>query len=538
MAITETRPETADDAPPVEHVNPWDTGEEYPALAQVLGSGDHKTLGRLYIGLALVFGLVAWALQGISALDGIEGSDLVADDAAFQLYTLGKFSLVFLAGVPLLIGLATYVVPLQVGSSTIAFPRAAAAAFWTWVLGSVLLLAAYVANGGVAGGRANAVDLSLLGLAVVVLALLLATVCLLTTIVGLRTPGLSLDRVPVFSWSVFAGGSLWLLTLPVLLGNILLVYVDVHFGRPSDFGVADNQWQQLSWVFDQPQVFVYAVPALGIIADVAATRAGLRQRLRGLLLSAIGALAVLSFGAYAQPFFNDEVWTEAVYVAVGVLLFLPVLLAVSGIATTARAGRTPVDGATTGVAFTALLLLLAGLGAALYVISPLRLQESADFQDGLAVLVLGAALTGSLAGLFFWAPKIWGRFAKDGLAKLSSLAAFGGVLIAGLALCAAGFGNRWEPLADASDALHGIAAAGAALVVVAVLLAVGALLTGARDDVADDAWGTGQTLEWMTASPPPVGNFGALAEVTSPEPALDAAISPEGRGTGDEEEPA
>jgi cytochrome c oxidase subunit 1 len=537
MAITETRPETVDDTVPAEPVNPWDTGEEYPALARVLGSGDHKTLGRLYLGLALVFGLVAWVLQGLASVDGIEGSDVVPDDAAFQLYTLGKISLVFLAGVPLLIGLATYVVPLQVGSSTIAFPRAAAAALWTWVLGSVLVLASYLANGGVAGGRANAVDLAYLGLAVVIVALLLATVCLLTTVVALRAPGLSLDRVPLFSWAVFAGGSVWLLTLPVLLGNILLVYVDLHFGRPSDFGVADNQWQQLSWAFGQPQVFVYAVPALGIIADVTVTMAGVRQRMRGLLLGAIGAMAILSFGAYAQPFFNEEAWTEALYVGVGVLVFLPVLLAVSGIAATARAGKARITGATTGVAFTALLLVLAGLGSALYVISPLRLQESADFQDGLAVLVLGAALTGSLAGLFFWAPKIWGRFANDGLAKLSALASLGGVFIAGAALCAAGFGNRWSPLADASDALHGIAAAGSALVVVAILLAIGALLTSSgAGEVDDDAWGTGQTLEWMTASPPPAGNFGVLAEVTSPEPALDATTAD--RGPGDREEPA
>jgi heme/copper-type cytochrome/quinol oxidase subunit 1 len=135
MALTETRPDTTVTVPVEEHVNPWDTGEEYPSLARIIGSGDHKTLGRLYIGLALVFGLVAWVLQTLSAVDGIEDADLIPEDTVFQIYTLGKLSLVFLAGVPLLIGLATYVVPLQVGSRTVAFPRAAAAAFWTWVLG-------------------------------------------------------------------------------------------------------------------------------------------------------------------------------------------------------------------------------------------------------------------------------------------------------------------------------------------------------------------------------------------------------------------
>lgn len=138
MAITETRPETATET----HTNPWDTGEEYPAVAVVLGTGDHKTLGRFYIGFALLFGIVAWVLQGLVTLDAA-GTDVLGADTTSQIFTLGRLSLVLLFAIPLLVGVATVVVPLQVGASTIAFPRAAAAAFWTWLLGSVLLLIAY-----------------------------------------------------------------------------------------------------------------------------------------------------------------------------------------------------------------------------------------------------------------------------------------------------------------------------------------------------------------------------------------------------------
>ena len=141
---------------------------------------------------------------------------------------------------------------MQVGANTIAFPRAAAMAFWGWLIGSGLVVAAYAVDGGPVGSRAKAVDLSYAGLALVLAALIVATVCVLTTVIALRTPGLWLDRMPMFSWSMVVAGTLWLLTLPVLLANILLIYIDHHYGRPALFGIGSNQWPQLSWAFAQP----------------------------------------------------------------------------------------------------------------------------------------------------------------------------------------------------------------------------------------------------------------------------------------------
>jgi cytochrome c oxidase subunit I len=150
MAITETRPEAAQQEP----VNPWDSGEPLPGFAHLIGSSDHKAIGRFYIVFALLFGAAAWTLAALVSLDAVADLDLLPEDATGQVYTLSRFALVLLFAVPLLIGVATYVVPLQVGASTIAFPRAAAAAFWTWLLGAVLLVVLH-RNGGVAGGRAT-----------------------------------------------------------------------------------------------------------------------------------------------------------------------------------------------------------------------------------------------------------------------------------------------------------------------------------------------------------------------------------------------
>ena len=163
-------------------------------------------------------------------------SSFLPDDTVDQIASLGQTMLVLLFAIPLFIGIATYVSPLQVGARTVAFPRAAAMAFWGWVLGSGMLIAGYAINGGPGGGRPKAVDLSFMGLAFVIASICVASVCLLTTIIAMRTAGLWMSRLPLFSWSIVVACSLWLFTLPVLLGNVLLVYIDHHYGTGTVLG--------------------------------------------------------------------------------------------------------------------------------------------------------------------------------------------------------------------------------------------------------------------------------------------------------------
>lgn len=514
MAITETRPETSTAEA---HVNPWGDADEYPSFARSLGSSDHKTLGRLFIGFSLVFGVAAWVLVALSSFQDAE--DVLSTDSVFQVFTLGRIGLVFLFALPLFLGLAVYLVPLQVGASTVAFPRAAALSFWTWLLGSILLVISYASNGGPGGGRANAVDLSLVALAVIVIALLLAAVCVVTTVVTLRAPGVRLDHVPMFSWAMVVASSVWLLSLPVLLANLLLIYVDHRFGRPSDFGVGLNQWPQLGWVVQQPQIFVFAIPVLGVVGDVVATMAGVRQKNRGVMLVGIAAFGILSFGAWAQPFFNDEVTTQWLYIGMGFTILLPMFALVGGWATTVRSGTPRLTAATAGALLTMIPLLLAGLASALYVIDPLHLQETPYAQYGVMVLTIGAASVAAAAGLAYWAPKIWGRTTNNGAGLLAVLATFAGAVIGGVALVVNGFQTKFDGLTDASDFLNIVGALGAALLAIGVLLTIVALVV--RGGAAgNDPW-DGQTLEWATESPPPVGNFGELPVVSSAEPLLD-----------------
>src|SRR5690606_11862382 len=153
--ITETRPEPTS-AETAEHRNPWGREDDYPTFVESLGSSDHKTIGRLYIGFALAFGIVAKVMAAIAALHEIPDVDFLEQDVVFRMLTFSRIGLAFLFAIPLLLGLALYLVPLQIGASTIAFPRAAALSFWTWLLGSVLLGISYIADGGIGGAEPDA----------------------------------------------------------------------------------------------------------------------------------------------------------------------------------------------------------------------------------------------------------------------------------------------------------------------------------------------------------------------------------------------
>ncbi len=528
MAITETRPPNeslAAEAEPVRFIGLPE--HEQSGLAGFIGTGDHTSLGRAYILLSLLFGVLAFGDETFFAADSTRSHPWGVQHL-FQVYTSSRVALVFLFAVPLMLGLATYLVPLQIGANTVAFPRAAAMAFWGWLIGSLLVVAAYAVDGGPVGGRAKAVDLSYAGLALVLAALVVAAVCVLTTVIALRPPGMWLDRVPMFSWSMVVAGTVWVLTLPVLLANILLIYVDHHYGRPSLFGVGFNQWPQLSWAFMQPQIYVIAIPALGIANDVIATFTRVRQQHRSALMATIGAFGILSFGAYAQPAFYSDVYNEALFIAMSVLIIVPALVLLGGWMATLRAGRPLLDSPLLFVLGAALVAVVATIAGGVFTIRAFKLHDSGwarlaavpPFVDGHFLLVVTVVVLAGLGGVVYWSPKVFGRKANEGLAKLAALVGVVGGLVAGLPLLVYGFALKSSGLAKSAHFLYGTSALGSLLLLVALVLVLVAVLMGRRQ-ADDDAWGVGQTLEWTVASPPSPGQFGQLETVVSAEPVLD-----------------
>src|ERR671910_516070 len=270
-------------------------------LAALVGSGDPRTVGKLFIGTSLLFLLaagVAGVLIGFERVD-LSGIEVLDRDIVQQVFTLHSTAGVFLGVLPLLIGLATAIVPLQVGASTIAFPRASAAAYWTFLVSGGIVLASYALDGGPFGNDSEAVDLFVVAFIALLVALAVATISVVTTVLTLRAPGLSLRRTPLFSWSMLVGGSVWLLTLPVLAAGLLLAYLDLEYGD-GFLGGPRALYDRIAWLFWQPTLYVFAVPALGVIADIVPVFAQRRHQRHRTAMGLLGLAAALGFGAWAQ----------------------------------------------------------------------------------------------------------------------------------------------------------------------------------------------------------------------------------------------
>ncbi len=525
MAVIDTPPETVHAASESATVIPR---AQPTGLAGVLGSGDHKVLGRLFIITSLLFGLAVVALGQGFAVEGLAPKtlDVFSADTVFQFFTFFRVATVFLLALPLVIGVAFVVVPLQVGAPALAFPRAAAASFWGWLLGSGLLIASYAMNGGPGGGSTKGVNLWIAALALVVGAIVLAAVSLATTVFALRTPGLTLDRAPLFAWSVLVASIMWLVTLPVLFGLLVLMYVDHRHGGTS-FGANAGLYSRLLWVFRNPQIYTVAIPVLGFAADVLATTARTRIAPRFAAQGAIGAFGIVGFGSFfvaATP--DSGAYDAAIVMVIGLAAVLPVL-AIGGLAGDLfRRGSFRL---TAGALYAVSSVLILLLGVAAGALGSLPRLDTAGtvFDLGVTNGVVLASIIASLGAVHWWATKIGRQPANESIGRLAPLVLLLGSaavvipdLISGLA------GDGAETRLDWTGGIQGlnvIVVVGAALVGLGLLAAMVSLLPilKAGTDVEADPW-EGQTLEWLAPSPPPLANFVApLPVVMSAEPLLD-----------------
>jgi heme/copper-type cytochrome/quinol oxidase subunit 1 len=489
-----------------------------------------------------VAGVVA-VLVGFERVD-LSGFEVLDSDVVRQVFTLQSIAAVFLGILPLLIGLATAVVPLQVGASTVAFPRASAAAYWTFLASGGVVLAAYALDGGPFGNDGEAVALFVAAFIALLVALAVATVSVVTTVLTLRAPGMSLRRAPLFSWSMVVGGTVWLLTLPVLAAVMLLVYVDLRYGQKF-LGGSDGVYDRIAWSFWQPTLYVFAVPALGIIADVVPVFARRRHHRHTTAMALIGLFGALAFGAWAQIGFSVDGQSDptdwlydGVWIAVGFLAVVAVVGLLGLWAATLGRGQVRL-GTPLILALFAGLLIGGGVAAGAVTVIEEANVLTTTWASGQEILMVLGTLVAAAAGLAFWAPKIYGKLLPDGLVRLGATLLTIGAGVAAVAYGIAGLYDQPRSIAasldgvseiDTVETLNLVAAVGLVVAVAGALAVVGALLAPKRGRaVADDPW-EGNTLEWATTSPPPVGNFATLPEVTSEAPLYDAryAAAPAG----------
>lgn len=555
MALTETRPDT--DAPP--------SAAEATGLTLdgLVSTADHKTIGRLWIGSGLVFllaSLVVSVVVGIEAAD-LSGLSIVSDGDEFtQLWSLGRTVLLLGAIVPILVGIGTFVVPLQVGAPAIAFARGASGAFWTWLLGTGLVIVAYLLNGGPGGGRVDSVVLWAVSLGVMAGALTWAMVLIATTVLGARTAGMTLDRVPATSWSYLVFSLLGLFSLPILMAELVFTYVRLRHGL-----VPLDARQSLAGVMEAPNLppalYWVAVPALGMAADIIATHTSRPLKAHKAILAAIGVLGVFAYGmdflglASVRPLEFDN--GLLVVTIAGAVLPILAILGLSG--ESLRRGSLRITAALVGALLSGLILLLGAVTAILSLIEPvavfleeetpfsvdltrLLIVNGTTFHDGIRGLVLGSAVLAIIAALHHWSPKIWSRRMAEPLGMAAILAVAGGAFLWGLGAILAGIDDQPAYPVSILGGGSNVELFNTIAVIGIVLVALGALVTlvnvagaafGPTDGDASTAW-SGTTLEWATATPVPFGNFDQPPVVRSATPLLDEP--PDGdEGDGDDQ---
>lgn len=536
MTVTADAPAAAPaSTEPLAHASPA------PGLAALLGTGDHKVIGRVWIVAALVHLALGGAAGAAVAAERVDSTkfDVLGVDWLAQMASYRSIGLAFLFLLPFTIGIATSVVPLQIGAPTLAFPRAAAGAAWTYLIGGTFVVASYAIDGGIGGDDTDGVRLFVASFGLVLVALTVAWIAIVTTVVTLRPRGLRLNRAPLFAWSTVVAGGVWVVTLPVLAGVTVLSYLDVRYD--GVLGGAESIYGRIAWVFGTPAVYAFAIPALGVIGSVVPVFFQTRHQQHRVAQGLIGAFGALSVGAWTMPRFGDgglPFLYDGPWIAVSFAVLVPVVGLLGLWALTAQRGKLSL-GSPLVFGGAALLTLLLGLaGGAVQAIKPITTLVDGpgtelygtSWSTGVTSLVLLSAAIALVGALTYWAPKIVGRSLPDNPAKgIAGLFFLGALvwsvpeLVAGLFGQPGSSGLQAADNVDLLETLSLVGSAGGAILALAVLAYV-ALLAQALvkgSPAADDPW-NGHTLEWATSSPPAVGNFGELPKITSEAPLYDA----------------
>ena len=563
MTVTDTPPEASEAAEEPAHdlvetpATPWP-----PAT-------DHKVIGTLFVAFAFLF-LVASGVIAAVMRAQLSSADvgIVGEETYRRLFTMHGVLGVFGFLAPVWIGLATAIVPLQIGAARLAFPRLQALALWSTIAGGVMMAASPFVKGGklVSGWTlsspvpdrtdvpGNGPDLLILGLIVVAVALLLAAVNLVVTLVKLRTPGLTLRRTPMFSWSVLVAGTVLLLALPVLIAGLAMLFADRHYGGEifrgftGNGGGNPNLWPRIFWFAAYPTLWALLIPALGTVAEIVPVFSRRRLFSHRRAAAAIGAVGVLAFAGWGSEVQNLS--RARVLFALGALAVLaPVASLVLNLVATLARGVKEMGGRPAAARSAPMLLavgflsvLAVGLGGG--AISALTTGTSSHRNYWQVAtqhtLFFGAATLGVVAAVTYWAPKLWGRHLSDKGGALTAALLVGGMHLAFLPMFVLGIQDMRVHLftydsGDGFTPANLVATLGTAAIVLGVVVFALDLLAsvvagkGRRADA--DPW-QGNTLEWATSSPPPSHNFDRLPEVRSEVPLLDlrAAASTEAAG--------
>ena len=533
LIIEEQTPavETADDREREALERTW---RSHRGLVGWLAEVNHTKIAKRYVVTAFVF----FVLGGIeAALMRIQlarpENDFIGPDLYNQIFTMHGTTMMFLFAVPMMTAIGLYLVPLQVGTRNIAFPRLNAFGYYTYLGGGLLLYGGFLLNIGpdtgwfsyvpLAGPEyspGKRVDIWAQSVTFTEIAALVTAVELIVTIFKQRAPGMTLNRIPLFVWAMLVTAFMIVFAMPsVATASIFLAMdrlVSTHFFNPAEGGDA-LLWQHLFWFFGHPEVYIIFIPALGVVSSIIAVFT--RREVVGypVMVLALVATGFLAFGLWVHHMFAAPVpeLGQSFFTAASTVIAIPTGVQIFCWIATLWSGRPRFDTPLLFVLGFIFLAVIGGLTGVMIASVPFdrQVHDTYFIVAHFHYTLIGGAVFPLWGAFYFWFPKVTGRMLGERAGKLNFWLFFIGMNLTFFPMHQLGFlgmprrvytyleGMGW-------GALNLVASIGAAIIAVSMIVFLGNVIHSLRRGrvAGPDPWGA-DTLEWATSSPPPDYNF-------------------------------
>ena len=510
---------------------------------------DHKKVGYLYLITSFIYfllgGVMALVIRAQLFAPGLE---IVATKEQYnQLFTMHGTIMLLMFATPLFAGFANVLMPLQIGAPDVAFPRLNALAYWFFSFGSLIAVAGFLTPQGAAafGWFAYAplssqtfspglgANLWVFGLGLSGFGTILGAVNFITTIITMRVPGMTMWRMPIFTWNTLVTSILVLLAFPVLAAAMLALGSDRVFGSHV-YDAANGGailWQHLFWFFGHPEVYIIALPFFGIVSEIFPVFS--RKPIFGYktLVYATIAIAALSMTVWAHhmyvtgsvllPFF--ALMTMLIAVPTGVKIF-------NWIGTMWRGSVTFETPIVFALGFL-ISFVFGGLTGVILASPPLDFHVSDSYfvVAHFHYVVFGTVVFAMFAGFYFWWPKFTGKMLNESLGHVHFWILFVGFHMTFLIqhwLGVMGMPRRYATYLpeDGFTWMNQLSTVGSVLLALSMIpffLNVYLTARNGQKVTVNDPWGYGRSLEWATSCPPPRHNFTSIPRIRSESPAFD-----------------
>jgi cytochrome o ubiquinol oxidase subunit I len=504
-----------------------------------LTSVDHKKIGIMYIILGIIMLLRGFAdalmmrTQQLMAVGGGEG--YLPAHHYDQIFTAHGTIMIFFVAIPLVVGLVNFVMPLQIGARDVAFPFLNSLSLWLTVAGAVLTMTSlfvgefartgwlsYAPLAGLAYSPDTGVDYYLWSLQIAGIGTTLSAINMVTTIVKMRAPGMTMMKMPVFCWTALCSNVLVIAIFPVLTVAFLLLLLDRYVGTnffTNDLGGNPMLYWNLVWIWGHPEVYVLILPAFGIFSEVTSTFCGKRLFGYSSMVYATVVITILSYIVWLHHFFTmgSGANVNSFFGIATMVISIPTGAKIFNWLFTMYRGRIRFELPMMWVVAFLLTFTVGGMTGVLLAVPPADfvLHNSLFLVAHFHNVIIGGVVFGLFAGMVYWFPKafgfrldpFWGQVAFWGWV-IGYWLAWTPMYIVGLM----GVTRRLRHVADPTMAPYmWIAEVGAVIILIGILGFVMSIVMGIvkRDrlrDTTGDPWGS-RTLEWSTSSPPPPYNF-------------------------------